>query len=180
MFKICRKNTETKNILDLELENDFLKKEIRKLKTEIIQKQEIIEHIKCRNIECNNENDNENENYGFNDTQLIMHNTELINTIKILNEKVHYFNNVINIMNENNKDMQNEIAIKDKELTMLKYNISKYECVICMDNNKNIILQPCGHLVYCNECYDNYYNAQKFMTCPICRNEIANIIKIYN
>jgi hypothetical protein len=109
-----------------------------------------------------------------------MHNTELINTIKILNEKVQYFNNVINIMNRNNKGMKNEITIKDKEIEILKSNVSKYECIICMDNNKNIILQPCGHLVYCNDCYNNYYNMQKFMTCPICRNEIYNIIKIYN
>ena len=52
-----------------------------------------------------------------------------------------------------------------------------------MDKQKEIILEPCGNLVYCNDCYTNYnncYNKMNKIECPMCRIEVNGIIKIYN
>lgn len=48
-------------------------------------------------------------------------------------------------------------------------------CVICLINQPSIALINCGHLVYCNECYTSINN----LTCPKCRKENKNVIKIY-
>ena len=46
------------------------------------------------------------------------------------------------------------------------------ECNICMENPKNTVLIPCGH-VLCSGCSTN------ISTCPFCRQNIAQIYKIY-
>jgi hypothetical protein len=44
------------------------------------------------------------------------------------------------------------------------------QCIICNENEKNIILNPCNHNIICYECYENL----KSNTCPICRKEIID------
>ena len=48
-------------------------------------------------------------------------------------------------------------------------------CVICMDNEREIALTPCGHRCLCPGC------AQLLKTnlCPVCQTEIASKIKIF-
>uniref|UniRef100_A0A914E458 RING-type domain-containing protein n=1 Tax=Acrobeloides nanus TaxID=290746 RepID=A0A914E458_9BILA len=47
-------------------------------------------------------------------------------------------------------------------------------CCICMENNRDTILVPCGHHQFCNEC------AEKVKICPICRRAIEEKINILN
>jgi hypothetical protein len=52
------------------------------------------------------------------------------------------------------------------------------ECVICMHNVKDIILQPCGHCCMCKMCYDKMqYRNQN---CPMCRVPIRSTVTIYS
>ena len=51
---------------------------------------------------------------------------------------------------------------------------SKYECNICMENSKNIVLIPCGHSL-CETCSNNINNN----ICYICRTVIDFKQKIY-
>lgn len=44
------------------------------------------------------------------------------------------------------------------------------ECCVCMDEESNIVLVPCGHLVMCKNC------SKEIEKCPICRQKI--IMKI--
>ena len=41
------------------------------------------------------------------------------------------------------------------------------KCVICLENGKDIVFQPCWHQVTCSEC------AIRLKECPICREVIA-------
>jgi hypothetical protein len=53
-------------------------------------------------------------------------------------------------------------------------NISKVLlCKLCMDKERNILFQPCGHCVSCNQC------AMYVEDCPICRKSIIYKIKTY-
>lgn len=46
-------------------------------------------------------------------------------------------------------------------------------CVICLENEKNILFQPCCHLSTCPSC-SVYFN-----TCPICRVPVYYKLKIF-
>ena len=49
-------------------------------------------------------------------------------------------------------------------------------CVICMDGDRIWALYPCGHLALCEECRHNH----SVITCPMCRNDVKDIVRIYN
>ena len=46
------------------------------------------------------------------------------------------------------------------------------ECIICMDNMKNTMFVPCGHICVCDNCHKGLRN------CPICRITIDGSNKI--
>ena len=50
-------------------------------------------------------------------------------------------------------------------------------CVICQDQVKCIILLPCRHFCLCNVCLETL--AADYATCPICRREVLDHLRIY-
>ncbi|CDW77224.1 ring finger 1-like protein [Stylonychia lemnae] len=48
------------------------------------------------------------------------------------------------------------------------------ECLICLAEERSIIIMPCGHLCVCNDCADKMF--QKNYTCPICRGKIVSLV----
>lgn len=46
-------------------------------------------------------------------------------------------------------------------------------CVICRDEQKNVVLLPCKHLCLCIGCSGSIH------TCPLCRRPISNILSVY-
>jgi len=86
-------------------------------------------------------------------------------------------------LKKNKNNMLDELDKKIKSSTnILCYNNSKiYEetnkikCIVCMDNNKNMIIKSCGHYIMCENCI---YNIQK---CPMCRSSysINDLLKVY-
>lgn len=50
------------------------------------------------------------------------------------------------------------------------------ECAICMNNIINTVFYPCGHNCTCYEC------SIRFITkpCPICRQKVFEVMKIYS
>lgn len=46
-------------------------------------------------------------------------------------------------------------------------------CVICRDEQKNVVLLPCKHLCLCIGCSGSIH------TCPLCRRAISNILSVY-
>ena len=65
---------------------------------------------------------------------------------------------------------------KQEEYLTNKENIlkAKYECSICMENSKNVVLIPCGHS-FCDVCTNNSSDN----ICYICREIINFRQKIY-
>jgi hypothetical protein len=45
-------------------------------------------------------------------------------------------------------------------------------CVICLENQRTIVLIPCGHAVLCHTC-------NTVETCPICRGNITDRVNLY-
>jgi len=50
------------------------------------------------------------------------------------------------------------------------------ECIICLDESRKYALLPCGHFCLCENCVARVPNNK----CPVCRNEIQDILRIYN
>jgi hypothetical protein len=89
----------------------------------------------------------------------------------------------INILDIDKFDINN-FGIYDLKITQSKLNklliniqdkiIELEFCNICYSNDSNCILIPCGHKCCCYECSKNINKK-----CPICRNEIDNVYKIF-
>lgn len=52
-------------------------------------------------------------------------------------------------------------------------------CVICLSNKKEIVFYPCGHQCLCLDCSKRFQDQARHMICPICRNRIKDMIKVY-
>lgn len=46
-------------------------------------------------------------------------------------------------------------------------------CVVCWDHERDCLIMPCKHNASCVKC------TKSLKTCPICRNEVQDILKIY-
>jgi hypothetical protein len=60
------------------------------------------------------------------------------------------------------------------ELYNQKESSSEKPCIICFENQINVILLPCAHLALCSRC------AKNLMNCPICRESIQSTIVVYS
>lgn len=52
-------------------------------------------------------------------------------------------------------------------------------CQICYDKLPSVMLQPCRHIVFCQDCQENFNNLSQDNTCPICRTEIEQMITVF-
>ncbi len=52
-------------------------------------------------------------------------------------------------------------------------------CSICLDDDANAAIVPCGHSNFCYECISSHHINSQNKECPICRAEIMMVIKLY-
>ena len=50
-------------------------------------------------------------------------------------------------------------------------------CTVCLDNVREVLLHPCGHVCVCQDCSDRLKYGDN--QCPICRKNISSISKAY-
>jgi len=58
-------------------------------------------------------------------------------------------------------------------------NNNPYLCVICWNDKKTIVLLPCRHLCVCVSCSKKLWNNTQHETCPICRNDVENLLEVF-
>uniref|UniRef100_A0A8C5X725 Leucine rich repeat and sterile alpha motif containing 1 n=1 Tax=Malurus cyaneus samueli TaxID=2593467 RepID=A0A8C5X725_9PASS len=56
----------------------------------------------------------------------------------------------------------------------LQWDQSKWECVVCMEQETQMIFLPCGHVCCCQRC------CERLHSCPLCRQDIAQRIRIFH
>ena len=81
--------------------------------------------------------------------------------------------------NEKKENKENKEDKKGGEVN--PKNQEKKECVICMENEPEVVFGPCGHKCICEQCYEqNNTPGKPFKSCPICRKTIDTVIrKVY-
>jgi hypothetical protein len=76
-----------------------------------------------------------------------------------------------NISNFRESDPNIELRIHDDEK-------NERDCVICKVKEKFWASNPCGHLCLCEDCQKTIMNTTKL--CPLCREKVAFMIRIYS
>lgn len=195
-FNILKENTELlislnylkKNIL----KNIFIKwkinlKNIRRF--DLIQNQNIyfLKYIKKFNIKLKI-----NKYFIFWSKYVLYNNTKLI--CKSLTELDNSINLIFNDSIENNIGFSNFFKIHNlkKENIILKKSIETINesklCIICFENERDILFKPCNHFCICKKCNktlinfsdknNNDKNKNNSCKCPICRKKIKNIVDV--
>jgi hypothetical protein len=90
-----------------------------------------------------------------------------------------------------NKDkelLKEEISIVNKKYSNEQIdnfisNVDSKLCVICMTENRNTVLNPCGHVLCCEECSKTIFEDKKFsftdVKCPLCKRKCDSYLKVY-
>tara|TARA_B100001964_G_C13776819_1_gene398464 strand:+ start:142 stop:477 length:336 start_codon:yes stop_codon:yes gene_type:complete len=73
----------------------------------------------------------------------------------------------------NNEDVVKFKKIADTANKNLEDVRLKFQCLVCYDNLKSVVLEPCLHLVTCRKC------SEKLETCPICRSSIETMLLVF-
>ena len=145
----------------------------------------------CRNKKRNS-NRNSNKKKGMNvinsmngSNTIVLYTNEngVINNLST-NEKKILYNSLnksmigkLRMLEYTMNNLERQIVIKKKDFNTYLSDLnskltSKYECSICFDNPKEIVLVPCGHS-FCEQCFVNSN------TCFICRTVTIHKQKIY-
>ena len=102
----------------------------------------------------NNYNNNHNNNHNNNQNNNIIHDTE--------NSEEDDTNNVNTNVNVNTNINVNINDIEENG------SIRSLKCIICLENNREIRFNPCGHLICCQTCAWH----PTLLSCPTCRAHI--------
>ena len=89
-----------------------------------------------------------------------------VENITFLNSKENMIGNFSSVLKI--QDTDEIIGIKDEE---------NYECRICLSNNTNVCIIPCGHLCLCGGCSEELLSRDD--KCPICRKKIWSLFRVY-
>jgi hypothetical protein len=69
----------------------------------------------------------------------------------------------------NNNDDEEKKNLKE----LLQKEVDKKKCIICEENDINILIYQCGHSLLCEDC------SKLIKNCPYCYGDIDKLIKIY-
>ena len=59
------------------------------------------------------------------------------------------------------------------------YDPNSKMCIICYTKKKTMVIYPCGHIVFCQEC-GNKYKKNRNCRCPLCRVKVIDIISTFS
>ena len=71
---------------------------------------------------------------------------------------------------------KNNLVDSNEEEEILLLDKKESKCMICQDNQNEIIIRPCGHSGFCEKCIIKHLKSKIF--CPICRHSIEKAIII--
>jgi len=157
MFDEFIKDYKKKQEHYLECKNKF-QDEISRSKNNIKKLDLIIQFIRELDKDCN---DQETE--------------ELLNNLKVLSNKIENDKNIITARTEyikSRKDIENNLNLIKKINSLNMSNT----CPLCLTNQVNIYLNPCGHTC-CEECYGRLSNTEN--KCFLCRSNIMSKNPLY-
>lgn len=82
-----------------------------------------------------------------------------------------------------NIDEENQIEvnkISEEQVDKFISGVDNRICIICMEDNRNVVLNPCGHVLCCEECAKTIFgeSLRYEVKCPICRRKCISYVKM--
>jgi len=104
----------------------------------------------------------------------------------------YYFLKNIAVINERNKEINhrdeeqsidlefNRKKISEEQVDQFIAGVDSRICIICMDKNRDVVLNPCGHVLCCDECAKNIFSKSIMyeVKCPLCRRKCTSYVKM--
>lgn len=88
------------------------------------------------------------------------------------------YRNRFGVVNGNNETIVHVQKVNPKQKYEIKQKINivhvQKKCSVCLEEERNIVFVPCGHMCCCDYCAKRCGNI-----CPVCRQPVALIQKIY-
>lgn len=78
------------------------------------------------------------------------------------------------------EDLMNALSQCKDSSKNVEHAEKKPICSICLDDDANAAVVPCGHSNFCYECISSHHINSQNKECPICRNEIMMVVKLYS
>lgn len=104
---------------------------------------------------------------------------EQIEKYKIIeSEKLRLEEAKLKLQEEENEINKKWLMAIDKISNHLNENSD--DCCICGENKADTAIVPCGHKHFCYGCIGDYHKMYPKKGCPVCRNYIQNLMKIYS
>lgn len=77
-------------------------------------------------------------------------------------------------------DILNE-TVSHKEIRDHIENTDKNLCIVCVENQRDTVLLPCGHIIACFDCLKKLFNMSAIIqpSCPICRAKCYRYNRVY-
>lgn len=96
----------------------------------------------------------------------------LVNSIKEeYSKNPNIFNDLIDSLTKPKDEPKNDFVEQTEK---------KQLCSICLDDDANAAIVPCGHSNFCHECISSHHINSQNKVCPICRTEIIMVVKLYS
>ena len=82
-------------------------------------------------------------------------------------------------LQKHQKELQNKLKEERKLVIDLRQQIQEQSnnkrCVVCLNEEANIVFIPCGHVCTCSSC-----SSQLQDKCPMCRQDFTSRVRVYN
>lgn len=108
--------------------------------------------------------------------------TSLANRYTGLTTKLSREQENCTFLKEGIEKIHNDILELKKENDRLKASFgtldSQIRCQICFENNRNTVLMPCLHFLFCKRCIEVHFQTSESRVCPICRNGVSGVLEL--
>jgi hypothetical protein len=98
-------------------------------------------------------------------------NAHQLEQMHMANERVRFGSEVNMVL----KHQADEVEVLEIPQGSFETNL----CIICMDHMKDSIFAPCGHECVCKKCGDHFMHQATSKLCPLCRERVTSVIKVY-
>jgi hypothetical protein len=89
-------------------------------------------------------------------------------------KKEQSYQNKINALEETVREQQKKEQSYQNKINELE---ETFYCLLCRDNLRTVLFQPCLHLTLCDGCH--HQEEMQMKTCPFCREKITSHLKIF-
>ena len=151
-----------------------LKKDIKSLKKIVQDNEEMVKDLRDNLTTAETALDEFNEELG----KKLVKIAEIEEKLKVTTEKLE----VVKDRRTPLRDLEVRCAELRKTLEEKESDIANFRaCTICKRPSHKITraIQPCGHLVGCNDCLHEHFHEFKFDTCPYCRIKSDGRFNVY-